>query len=330
MSTRQRISTRPPDPLTLALLVEIDRARGAGRTASIGSAAHALGIAQPNASRMISLYEEDLGFPLLERSPRGSRLTERGAALAAWAAEVVDGYDHLLSGTEALRAGLTATLQVSASMTVAEHLLPGWLERFRTRHPEVQVGLTVENSAAVVDHLRTGARDLGFVESAPAPEGVEYTTVGEDSLQIAVAAHHPLARRYGLPAASDHPAGGDGMPPRRLSGEQLAALPLLVREEGSGTRGVVEDALDGFGGLVIAQELGSNAACKVAATAGLAPVALSRVALADAVRSGDLVVLAVDPEVDLSRNLRAVWAPGSKPSALAADFVSIALGRPLS
>lgn len=293
---------RLPDPQVLALLVELDR-----HTTSIGQAARALDLAQPNASRMLRTFERESGIPLLNRSPRGTTLTPQGQALAAWAAEIMTGYDHLLSGMAALRREVGARVRVSASMTIAEHLLPRWLERFRAAHPNADVGMSIGNTTAVCATVREGSCDIGLVESAEVPEDLTARLIGTDSLVIVA-----------TPAIAAQWAG-----PAVVSATALAARPLVVREEGSGTRGAIDAALAAAGGVQVAAAFPSNAAVKVAALAGLAPAAISRLAVESELRTGNLVEIPVADDVRLDRQLHALWAKGHRLRGAAADFLAL-------
>lgn len=210
-----------PDLESLRLLVDVDR------LGSLGQAARAGGIAQPSASKRISLLERRLGLPLLERTPRGSTLTPQGAMVSAWATQVLSAAEELMRGVEAVRHGRAAHLHIAASMTVAEYLLPRWLGELQSRESAVQVGLDVQNSAEVAK-LVGGGVELGFVEGPSVPAGLTSRVVATDRLVVVVAPGHPWARRR-----------------TPLLAAELAATPLVVRERGSGTRETLDLALAG-------------------------------------------------------------------------------------
>jgi DNA-binding transcriptional LysR family regulator len=192
---------------------------------------------------------------------------------------------------EALRADVRSRLRVAASLTVAEHLLPGWIGALHGDAPEVALSLEVTNSTRVVQAVQTGRVDLGFVEGHEhdVPE-LSTLEVGRDRLAVVVRPDHPWARHASV-----------------LTAQELAGAELIVREEGSGTREVIEDALQPFGGLRTRLELGSSAALLAAARAGEGPAVLSALAAAEDLATGRLVQVAV-AGLDLSRSLRAIWA----------------------
>lgn len=275
-----------PELQALGLLVALS-----GNARSIGQAAATLDLAQPNASRSLRNLERNLKVPLLRRSPRGTELTVEGQAVAEWASAVIEAYGTLNAGAHAIQDARAGTVKVSASLTVAEYLMPQHLTTFRADHPEIDIGLSVENSATVIDRVRQQTCDLGLIESVSLPRDLRTEVVGRDRLMIAAAPH--FARGWKTP----------------ITAEALAQVRLLVREVGSGTREVIDSALANCGGVRVAGEYGSNSALRIAATTAVAPVVLSELALRDDFRAGRLVPLPVDDSVEFARELHAVWSP---------------------
>src|SRR5579885_1999660 len=132
-----------PDLTVLELVVGVDD------YGSLSAASRQAGLAQPNASRSIRVMERQLGMTLLQRSPTGSTLIPQGTVVAHWARRILAETRQMLQATDSLRAERRTALTVSASMTVAEHLVPGWLGTFGRLHPEVRIHLLVHNSAQV-------------------------------------------------------------------------------------------------------------------------------------------------------------------------------------
>lgn len=290
------------DLRTLALLVRV------AELGSLGAAARAGGIAQPNASRSLLRLERQLGVTLLRRAPTGSSLTTEGSLVVQWARDVLDAAERLREGAEALSGARSSQLAVAASMTVAEHLLPGWLAAYRRDHPDVSVRVEVHNSHQVFELVREGGVEAGFVESPEVPRGLHSIPVDHDRLVVVVAPTHPWARRR-----------------RALAPAEVAATALIVREPGSGSRQTLETLLarQGLTPAPPALELSSNAAVRGSVAAGVAPAVLSALAVDDALRTGALRAVEVDG-LDLSRTLRAVWRPPRRLAGPAADLVVIA------
>ncbi|MDX3072920.1 LysR family transcriptional regulator [Streptomyces sp. NPDC088354] len=298
-----------PLPERVSDLAAYDLLLSVSRLGSVGAAARAHGISQPSASSRLRHLERRLGLQLLERSPRGSRLTEQGALVAGWARTAVDAAAFLDAGVTSLLGTTESRLQVAASMTVAEYLLPQWLAALRARAPHTSVALTAGNSDEVAAAVREGRAHLGFVEAPDVPRGLTARTVGRDELTVIVAPAHPWAgRRSGITA------------------DELSATPLVSRERGSGTRRYLERALDGVGAVPLAApllELPSTTAIKTAVADGVAPAVLSSLALTAELANGTVVAVPVR-DLDLTRALRLVHPRTSPPTGAAGELAAIA------
>ena len=295
-----------PELDVLDLLVSV------AETGSLGEAARRHGISQPAAGMRISALERRLRLVLLERGPTGSRPTTAGAAVVEWAAPVLAAARALMGGVAALHAEAEGEgrLRVAASLTIADHRIPGWLLRLRDREPGTRVALEVGNSEQVAQLVREGA-DLGFVEGPQAPAGLRSRAVDADELVVVVAPGHPWARRR-----------------RPLPLATLAATPLITREPGSGTREALWQVLRRHGEPAApAAELGSAAAIKAEAAAGVAPAVLSRLVVEEELAGRRLVAVPLAEPAALRRSFRAVWRPQAPPAGAAAVLLAIARGR---
>lgn len=284
-------TSRLPDLPGLRLLADV------ARLGSIGAAGRAAGISQQSASERLRAMEALTGLPLVRRTPRGSEVTPAGRLLVEWSADLLERADRLEDALRSLREERSRALHVHASMTVAEHLLPGWLVVLR-RERSVVATLTATNSEAVADAVRSGDADLGFVEGPADLAGLRSRTVARDELVLVAALDDPWARRRSL-----------------LVPAEVAARPLTSRERGSGTRAAWEQALVSAGAAPVEPEaeLTTNTAVLATVAAGGAPAFLSRYAAGDLTAYG--LVAVGTTGLDLGRDLRAVWAGGPQPPA---------------
>ncbi|MQA78888.1 MAG: LysR family transcriptional regulator [Streptosporangiales bacterium] len=274
---------------------------------SIGSAARELGVSQPAVSARIRDLERRTRLDLVERTPRGSRLTTVGATLADWARDVLVASDRLEAGVRALRATRNSELRLSASMTIAEYLLPRWLTELAHRSPSTTVALRVRNSRDVAADVMSGAADLGFVEGVGVPAQLRRHQVARDELVVVVGRRHPWARRR-----------------RPLPVTELATAALVLREPGSGTREALERTLARTGVDVAPRlVLASSAAIKSAVESGEGVTVLSRLVVADELHTGRLVAIDVEG-LDMRRSLRAVWPSGVRLSEPATELLRCA------
>lgn len=300
---RVPLAHRVPDLGALELLLAV------ARHGSLGRAAREVGITQPAASSRVRSMERQLGVALLDRSPRGSELTDAGALVTDWARRIVEAAEAFDVGAQALRGRRDSRLRVAASMTIAEYLLPGWLIALRAQRPGTAVSLLAGNSATVAQRLLSGEADLGFVEGLSVPEGLDGTVIGRDRLVVVAAPSHAWARRR-----------------TPLTPAELAAAPLILRERGSGTRQVLDSALRECGGLSEPLlELASTTAVKAAAVSGAGPAVLSELAVTEELASRRLTEIPV-AGVQLRRDLRAVWPHAHRPTGPARDLLSLTRG----
>jgi DNA-binding transcriptional LysR family regulator len=289
------------------------------RTGSLNSAAREIGVSQQAVSARIRGIESQTGVILLHRGPHGSSLTAGGIAIAEWAARLLDVAAELDVGIAALRQDRRQRLRVSASLTIAEQLLPAWLVSLRAStqrsgRPGAEIMLTAANSDTVIAHVADGRADIGFVEGPLRPRSMRSRVIGHDELAVVVPPSHPWGRR------------------RTVSAAELAGTPLVSREEGSGTRDVLTAGLIAALGPDMRQapaalSLSTTSAIRAAVIAGAAPAVLSDLAVADDLATGRLVRVTV-PGLDLRRTLRAVWRGTAAPPAGAArDLIADILSR---
>ncbi|KUG51748.1 LysR family transcriptional regulator [Kocuria palustris] len=280
----------------------------AAQHGSISAAAARQDVSQQALSLRIRALARQLGLALLVRSPRGSHLTPSGELLVGWAAPLLAAADDFAAATRSLRESRADTLRIAASLTIAEHLLPPWVARWRAQRgqegPLVQ--LRAANSSAVIESVREGAVDLGLIETPDLPQDLGCEQIGSDTVEVVVDAAHPWVRRAAVAA------------------DALARTPLVLREPGSGTRRALEEALLRAGHPLAAEPAvvsPTTLGVRSATMAGTAPGALSSIAVAEDLRAGRLVRVQVDG-VAIARPLTAIWS-SSRPSAAARAFLSM-------
>lgn len=296
-------------PLQLDDLVGLEVFLDAVRLGSISAAARVHHLSQPSATERVRRLERRLGVELLQRGPGGSAPTAAGEAVAGWARGITGAVGHLAEGVAALRGpDERHPLRIMASLTVAEYVLPAWLQAHRVAGGPA-VDLAVGNSVAVAKAVTDGEVRLGFVETPRRFVGLRSSVVGGDRLAVVVAPSHPWASRR-----------------TRLTPAELATAPLLLREQGSGTRDAFEAALAAAGHAHVqpAAVLASTTTLKSAAASGGGACVLSELAVAAELAQGTLVSVPV-AGLDLSRDFRALWRPGADDREVQ-RFVRIAKG----
>lgn len=277
------------------------------RTGSLGAAARECGLTQQAVSARVASLERQTGVRLVTRTPRGSQLTSAGVVVSHWADRLVQVAHEVEAGLMSLREDSRSRVTVSASLTIAEQLLPRWLVSLRAaslrrgeRPPDVV--LVATNSDHVVEQVLRGEADLGFVEGPTVPRGLRSRVVARDELVLVVPPGHRWARRA-APVTAD----------------ELCRTPLVMRERGSGTRDSLIAALRRNLGDQVRQaepalELSTTTSVRAAVLAGAGPAVLSRLSVEDDLASGRLHAVPVSG-IALRRDLRAVWTGARTPPA---------------
>jgi DNA-binding transcriptional LysR family regulator len=270
-------------------------------------------LTQPAVSLQIKVLEEDLGVQLFDRTGAHITLTAAGSVLLGYAQQV----NALLAQTEhdiaALSGEHAGQLALGASTTIAQYVLPRLLGEFCREHPRVHPTLISGNTEQIVEAVKEQKIALGFIEGPARSRDVKTEAFLEDELVLIVSTAHEWAER------------------KAVSCSELAAIPLLMRERGSGTRHVIEMALERLGvkrsSLHIVMELDSTEAIKSAVEAGLGIGFVSRWAIAKDLRL-DHSFKIVDVEgLRIKRDFLVAYASGPEPLGLAIEFRRFLLAR---
>ncbi|AZY50221.1 LysR family transcriptional regulator [Bordetella avium] len=251
---------------------------------NISRAAQQLHLSQPALSGQLRMLQEWFGEPLYRRNGHGIALTEAGERLATHARQLRQVYGQAQAMRDAWRGLETGSLRLGGSTTPASYLLPALVARFRADYPSVSLHLSDGNTRQIVERLAT--LDLAFIEGevpAGLPADAEVHAWRRDEVVAIVRADHALAR------------SGTA----RL--DELAALPLVMREPGSGVRQLVEQAFGRAGLPVLAGlELAGVEGVKQAVRAGLGVGFVSVMSMRH--EDGTLAALRIAPE-PLARTL---------------------------
>lgn len=282
---------------------ELEAVLAVASTGSISMAARESGIHQQTMSARIARAERSLGFDLFDRSPYGVSPTERGAEILGAIPELLGACQHFSSLASTLLADDSPRrLSIAVSNTVAEIYYPGWAATFHAGHPSVRLTMLQANSHKVREMVAEGTVPLGIVEGGQPRHDLEEVAIGTDELAVAVPKGHPWEQRA------------------IISAELLRSTQLIVREPGSGSRRVIEDALGNM--AEPAGEFGSLSAQRSGILALNAPAIISTGAIADQVTLGKITILPA--EIRFDRPISAVLRRGYEPSDDIAEFIGIA------
>lgn len=284
---------------------------------SFRKAAEALHLSQPAVSQHIQALEEEAGVRLFDRARgdgHGSQisLTEAGRILLGYAESAAEIVAEAQRALMALNDEVVGELRLGASTTVAQYVLPRILGAFLKQYPQVKLSLVSGNTEHIVEAVAEEQVELGIIEGPAMRRDVKTQRMMQDEMVLIVSPNHSWAGRKLQPIA---PA-------------ELEKVPLLLREKGSGSRRVVEQALKKrrlpLRSLRIAMELDSTEAIISGVEAELGVGFVSRCAVNKVLRLGSVQIVPVEG-LEILRDFSFVWLVGTEATGTSAAFQRFAL-----
>lgn len=222
---------------------------------SFSAAAQALHMTQPAVTMQVQSLEEYFGTKLFNRSTKRIDLSEAGRALMPFARRSIE----LIRDTDMAMSKFThmlqGRLQLGASLTIGEYVLPRMLGPFGQQYPNIAISMKVMNTAQILDEIANHQLNFGLIEAPVQHPDMQIEAVMKDELKLIVPADHPLAEVS------------------IVSLKEVLKYPFIVREQGSGTRQVMEEQFArkniDIQSVRTVMELGSTGAIKSAVEAGL-------------------------------------------------------------
>ncbi len=255
------------------------------RTLSFTRSAAVLNVSQPAISKHIKELERDFGEPLFSR--HGNRI-----ALTAKAEEIMPLVEHILEGYHLLgevvsrdSRSFEGVIHVGASTTIAQYVLPRILAQFNREYPHIKLSLISANSEDVIRLLERKEIEIALIEGDTISSAAHYAPLAADKIVLVSTNNRK----------------------RELSLDELRGLPLLIREEGSGTLSVILSALQECGvsrrELNVQLQLGSSEAIVGYLKSSKHYAFISILAVREQLSRGELFASEVEG-LDISRNFR--------------------------
>ncbi|MEZ4230011.1 MAG: LysR substrate-binding domain-containing protein [Polyangiaceae bacterium] len=272
---------------------------------SVTAAARRLRVSQPAVSKQLKELEQTLGAALFDRVARGVTLTQVGELVLSHSSRIFAQEQSLESELAALLGLASGRLSVGASTTIGNYLVPGLFGQFRRLHPGVDLELEIANTEAVQAMVLDNRVDIGLTEGFVSSSALLVSVFSEDEIVMVTAPGDPMSGRAPLDPL------------------ELDRVPLICREQGSGTRAVIEAAFRERGiALEPSMSLGSNEAIKQAVAAGLGVAMMSRLAVQAELESGRLTELPLKGEA-IRRRLHAVRLEGKHATPALGAFLTL-------
>jgi LysR family transcriptional regulator, transcriptional activator of the cysJI operon len=287
--------------------------RTVAETLSFRRAGERLKLSQPAVTLQIKALEEELSFRLLDRTGNRVTLTAAGRILLKHASAIAEQVTQAQDELAALTGDHAGELKIGASTSIAQYVLPRLLGQFQRQFPRVRVSVASGNTEVVVQHMVSNKIEIGLIEGPALRRDVRTEPFLEDELVLVMPAKHPWTTQPSI------------------SIDQMKGQPLLLREHGSGTRRVLETALEKAGiarrTLNVVMELDSTEAILSSVEAGLGIGFVTRWAVLPRLPLGRIRTAPVKG-LRIARKFSLLYPAGPKPTGVAGDFRQLALEFP--
>jgi DNA-binding transcriptional LysR family regulator len=243
-------------------------------TKSFSKASELIHLTQPAVSLQVQAMEELYETRLFDRSGNSINLTPAGEILYKRAKEILALYAEAQKNISEITGSIKGSLSIGASSTIGNYLLPMIISAFKKKVPQVNISLLVSNTKTITEKLNAGEIDIALVEGDVSKQRFAVDTLLSDELVVIMSPAHSWAERRNIPAMD------------------LIKEPLILREEGSGTRQIILKHLEEHGiklaDLKISLVLGSTESIKCAVEEGVGVSIVSAWAARQAIKHGIL------------------------------------------
>ncbi|HWR90692.1 MAG TPA: selenium metabolism-associated LysR family transcriptional regulator [Dissulfurispiraceae bacterium] len=198
-------------------------------TKSFSKTSEIIHVTQPAVSLQIQALEEIYETKLFDRSSSFITLTQAGEILYQYAKEILSLYAQVEKDIGKITGLIKGSIKIGAGTTIGNYLLPQAIFDFKKKHPKIKINVTIGNTKVITDLVNLGVIDFGFVGEVTSRQKIKVEPFISDELIILVPLHHPWAKK------------------KTVSILEITKEPFILREEGSGTRQIVEKYLASHG-----------------------------------------------------------------------------------
>lgn len=192
---------------------------------SFTQAARDLFVSQPAVTKHINELEKQIEQPLFIRRGNSISLTRAGKVLLNYAGQIEDLYQELNDDLGSLQEQVSGQLRIGASTTIAQYILPPILAALKKKHPQISFSLINGNTKRIRQLLINDKADIGLTEgNTTSPELHEESFIEDEIVLVTTTKNSNFQFSH-------------------IDKETLTQIPLIIREAGSGTLDVIEQAL---------------------------------------------------------------------------------------
>lgn len=282
-------------------------------TKSFSKASEIIHLTQPAVSLQIQALEEAFETKLFDRTSNAVMLTPAGEILYKYAKEILALYSAIEKDIGEITGLVKGSINLGASTTIGNYLLPAVISDFKRAYPKIKLQLFIGNTKRIVEFLKAGSLNLGIVEGDVTKYKIQPHKLLQDELVVIAAPFHPWAKR------------------KEVSIHEVAKEQFILREEGSGTRQVIEKYLLKRGitvqSMKIGSIIGSTEAIKEAVENGIGVSIVSKWAVRKEVKYGTLAVLHIK-EIKMLREFTLIFNKTSISSYASDELLSFLRSYP--
>ena len=280
-------------------------------TGIVSHAAKKLYMSQPAVSQTIADLEDSLGLKLFDRLKHKMQLTFAGEVLYQYSKKILSLVDEAESQMLDMANLKRGKLRLGASTTIGIYLLPHLLGAFKQKYETIQSNCVIDNTSVIEEMLLTNQLDIGFVEGLVHSGEIVIEKVMDDEIWLICSPQHRWAREGRL-----------AIDPVEIAGEAL-----ILREQGSGTREVVEKKLkEQKVCYEVWHVLNNTEAIKRAVAADIGIAFISQRAVMEEIESGRLINIKLNG-LPISREFKLIWHKDKYRSPLLNAFIQFVMGN---
>ncbi|SHJ44418.1 DNA-binding transcriptional regulator, LysR family [Dethiosulfatibacter aminovorans DSM 17477] len=274
---------------------------------SFSKAAEKLFLTQPTVSNNVQSLEKELGTVLINRNNKRITVTAEGELLYSYAVNMLNMRDRASSEIGKLKGRICGNLELSSSTIPQEYILPRYLKEFSVMYPDMTFTINQKDSKNVVDDVIKGYTNYGITGAVYESKQLEYIPFYEDRIVLAV----PHCHRFQF---DDY---------EEIDFKLLSTEKLIMREEGSGTRKILEKAFADSGlsisSMDIVSSVESNETIKKMVELDMGITFMSEIAIKNEIKLNLIKPLLVKG-LDIRRQFYFVYSKNRYLSPLAEKF----------
>jgi len=278
---------------------------------SFSRAAEEILLSQPTISDHIKSLEIELGVNLFDRLGRKIIPTRAAEILIIHARHILKMVEQAQRSVDTFLDRLRGVLILGGSTYPGQYILPQIISRYQLLYPEVQVILSIHDTSQITKKVLTGELEIGMISANTEDKRLAFTPMLNDYMVFVAWPTHPFVGR-------------------KLTLAELASIPIILREPGSGTRLALAKALHKCGmelkDLEVAAQIGSTVAVLMAVRAQIGVGFLSYQVVKDDLTTGRIVLLEVE-EIELKRQLYLITRRQQTRSPAAQTFLTLCLAN---